>query len=93
MKKIVRELVEKEVSISSIKNKSIIGIDWGDKKTKVVTKGYKIFFSIELLCDDFSVKWVAPSKMKYVDSALKQSKKNTAYEFNSQEELLEWMLK
>jgi hypothetical protein len=93
MYKIVQQLDLKQISLSSITNDSHIGIEWSsDNKCKVITIDSDNFASIKLKDTDLRAKWTRRSKESYVRSALEQSGVN-AYKFDSEEELLEWLLK
>jgi pyridoxine 5'-phosphate synthase PdxJ len=94
MYKIVQQLNLKEISLSSITNDSHIGIEWSNNnKCKVVTIDSNTFASINLKDTDLRAKWTKNSKESYVKSALEQGMGVNAYKFDSEQELLEWLLK
>jgi pyridoxine 5'-phosphate synthase PdxJ len=94
MYKIVQQLNLKEISLSSITNDSYIGIEWSNNnKCKVVTIDSGTYASMNLKDTDLRAKWTKSSVESYVKSSLEQGSHVNAYKFDSEEELLEWLLK
>jgi tRNA A37 threonylcarbamoyladenosine biosynthesis protein TsaE len=94
MYKIVQKLELKEIPLSNITNDCIIGIEWSsNNKCKVITIDSNTYASITLKDTDLRAKWTASSVESYVKSSLEQGNHVNAYKFDSEEELLEWLLK
>lgn len=94
MKRIVQQMNVQEVSLSDITNDSFVGIEWSsDHKCKVITIDSNTYASITLKDTDLRAKWTASSVESYVKSSLEQGNHVNAYKFDSEEDLLEWILK
>jgi hypothetical protein len=94
MYKIVQQLGSKQILLSSITNDSHIGIEWNNGgKCKVITVDSNTFIAIDLKDTELRNKWSRSSKEIYVKSALENNSGTNAYKFDSEEELLEWLLK
>lgn len=90
MKKVLVEFVD-AISIELIDNQSIVGISFGGTKTYVLENSGGGFIGLKLSDQTTFSKWSTSTKKEYVKEALKQM--NTeAFVFESQEELLTWLL-
>ena len=91
MKKILVRFADR-VDVESINNSSIVGINFGGTKCYVLEKSEEDFISIQLSDQNLLTKWSASTKKEYVKEALKQISTD-AFVFESQKELLTWLLK
>lgn len=90
MNEIVKEVEIAQVKLSKIKNDDFVGIDWVDYKIKVVSKD-GVYFGIGIKDTNFNSKWGNGTTRGYVEDCLRMYG-TKAYRFDSEEELLEWLL-
>jgi hypothetical protein len=94
MKRIVQQMNVQEVSLSDITNDSFVGIEWySGNKSRVITVSTDKFAGLSILDTDLRGKWTMESKKQYVKSSIEQTEEVRAYLFDSEEDLLEWILK
>jgi hypothetical protein len=94
MRRIVQKINVQEVSLSDITNDSFIGIEWDSgNKSRVITVSTDQFAGLSILDTDLRGKWTRESKKQYVKSSIEQMGRVRAYLFDSEEDLLKWILK
>ncbi|WP_296683934.1 hypothetical protein [Flavobacterium sp.] len=92
MKEVVLKEEVKIVDLSSINNSSIVGIEWGDGNKFYVCRGQGGFFGCPLIERDITSKWIQSSIKDYVKDCI-ETRLTKAFVFESEDELLQWLLK
>lgn len=91
MKEIVNVIKIAQVELSKIEDNNHIGILWGSGQKSKVIQTDEGFMGFSLLDEDLRGHWTRKSKNKYVEDVLEQIG-TKAYIFDSERELLEWLL-
>ena len=91
MREIINKLDFSQVELSKIQDGDFVGIQFGDYKIKVVVKD-GVYFGIGIRDTNFNSKWGNGTARGYIEDSLRQNG-TKAYLFDSEQDLLEWLLK